>query len=421
MLTDVVNEARSIFQEVFTEVLFDEEVSKTLTYYSIDTSQSYNPETGEFVSATSGTPAYAGLTVNPSSLGNDVLSLDCGVSIESPGNDPLNGWTIEIGDGTSYATMDLSTAVVSINDDSIQVSLSGFTRGTIHGGHVFRVSYSGGDIRNPVTLDSLPDFSNDVTYTNNSTIDLISDIENWYKFEESAGATRLPEISDVNYNLSDNGTVGIRTGASGSGNAADFSGTNYLITSLSGVFDPTVGGVMTIAFYMYLDALPSVVGSDAYPVNKWRNTNNRSWTMIIPSTGPYTDTLIARGHNASDEVFSQIALNRGVLQTGVWYCVVAVFDPAAAVPVVIYTGKLNMPGDFVVDDDNYIAPGSGDPQAQQIFGAASFTVGKFAQVAAQAGFDGAIDTPIFWNRALTEPESRDLAAAYGEPSFYPIP
>lgn len=423
MLEDVVNEIKNTVQDVFLDMC-DEEVTQTLTYHSIDNAQTYNPETGEFEAVSPGIPTYTGLTVNPSSQGNDVFELGLSKTVVSSGGDPLLGWTVEISnDAVTYETMDLTTAIRSIAGAGVRVELSPFTRSTIQNSAQFRVSYSGGDLENPADGSPLADFSNDTTSTNNSTVDLAANIENWHKLEEAVDVTREPEIDYGNayYDLEDANSVGTQTGVSGL--AAQFTGENYLITTIGDAYDPPVSGVFTLAYYQYVNVAPSVhADGNAYPIHKWRPTSTRSWGALMSEGGLYPDQLWALGMNSSDQQFSQRAANRGAFPTTGFYLVIMVFDPLAATPVIIYTCKINDINDFVVDDDNYSSPAAGSPVAKQTGAAAAFVVGKLQESASANGFNGAIDTPIFWSdKALTEAEARDLAYAYAEPPFYPVP
>jgi len=48
MLEDVIDEIKEVVQEVFSGDLLDEGIFKELTYHSVNTAQTYDPETGEF-------------------------------------------------------------------------------------------------------------------------------------------------------------------------------------------------------------------------------------------------------------------------------------------------------------------------------------------------------------------------------------
>jgi len=368
-----------------------------------------------------GPPVFQTLIANPNGEGNDILAAQHNKAVESPGANAKLGWTIEISSdsGSTWRTIDLTSATVTTSGNLVKFDLGGLNRSSIITSHSFKVSYSSvtGDIRSVTSQEDLATFSDDETYENNSTADLMSDIEDWYKFEEGAGTTRTPEINGASYNLTDVSTVGIRTGASGSGNAASFTGANYL--HKNALFDPPSNGKFTVAYYMILDTLPSVKASGSgYPVCRWRNTNARSWSSLIPETTSgveQADTLYFAGQNSNDVGFAQHFKNKGALSTAQWYLIIGVYDPDASIPLIGYLQELNTPASFVVEDDNYIAPSSGTPQAKQSTGTCDLQVGDVASIGVHQGFAGGVDTLIKWDRALTEVEARALAEYYGEP------
>lgn len=370
-----------------------------------------------------GAPTFQTLIVNNMGRGNNTFDVNLSRNVESPGADPSLGWTIEISpDNVTWSTLDLTGATVTITDNMVKFTLAG-NRTTIDATHNFRTSYSSvtGDIRNVNGGTDLATFGPDTTFANNSSSDLVSDIEDWYQFSEGSGTTRSAEINGSGYDLADVNTVGVRTGASGAGNALDFTGTNYLFKN--GIFDAPADGKFSIAFYYIQDVLPSVEGSgDAYPLHRWRTTNDRVYAFVIPddtAAPQQIDTPYIAGQNSSNSAFTQHFKNRGAFTNATWYAVVMVFDPDASIPVIGYTQQINTPGDFTTEDDNYVAPASGDPQCKVTAGNTDFIVGDFKESAPNSGVNGGLDNVIKWDRALTSTEAAAFAEYIGTPPFLP--
>ncbi len=378
-----------------------------------------------------GAPELLRLTVNKASAGDDTFTLEFSRNIEAPVLDALAGFTAGTGaieirkSGGAYSTLDFTGASKVITNNEMQVTLAG-ARTKMSRGHEFRVSYDAaqGDLRNPTGSTAVATFSNNTTFTNLSTINVLSDMEElgdgWYDFSEASGTTRQADSGTVAYNLGDISTVGVQTGPNGTTNAADFTGSNYLIQSTGSIYTVPADGKFTICVYNWRDVAPSVVSNgDSHLVNKWSTSNTRSWSILSPETGTNTDMIVAQGQNSADQTFRQEYKNEGTLTLATWYAIFAVYDPDDSNPIKGYIQPNNTPASFTIEGSNYVAPASGDPQCKSVAGAQSLQVGRLASSASALGTDGRIGFLCKWDRALTENECRAIAEGFAFPPFFP--
>lgn len=376
-----------------------------------------------------GAPEFTRLEVNAASLGNDTFRLLFTRNLEAPVLAPLAGFKAGTGkveisaDGASYSTLDLTSATGAITSNYIDVTLGG-SRTNISKGHSFRISYDStqGDLRNISDSTAVATYSNSTMFTNNSTIDVLSDIYNggdgWYDFTEAASTTRLDDAGQNG--LSDVNGVGVVTpGVDGTNNSADFDGVNDYLISAGGVYTVPADGKFTIFAYFKMDTLPSVFGNgDAYFVNRWNNNNTRDWLFQVVSTD--SDKVYMAGQNSDDQGFRQVFGNTGTITVGKWYGAFGVFDPDDTTnPIKGYIKDITTPGAFTVEGSNYVAPASGDAQCKSVGNSQSLQVGRAANVTAQKGFDGQVGQLVMWERALTQAECTAIVEAFGKPPFFP--
>lgn len=283
-----------------------------------------------------GPPEFSEIIVNPDSEGNDRFDIVHDRQITNTAGGILDGYTIETSfDGSSWFEVDKTNMTAVIRVGKIQVT-NGGNAVSIDSQHRFRVAYNSGagNIVNKFhPADALATFSATESTTNNSTIDMTRGqgdaggapaiYGDHYDLSEAAATTREPYYNTgiSGYDMiSFNGSP-TRTHPRGSGLTLDCDETGYLkSTDAWGEedVDNNSGGAWVI-----LDALPSSLnggsGRDAYVLNRWSSTNDRSHTITIwgRQSPALDDRAVVSIHNSANSTFSQ---TRGsACPTGTWF------------------------------------------------------------------------------------------------------
>lgn len=346
-----------------------------------------------------GNETYSGATIAPVGDDSDNGIAHLAFSGQIIASSYTDGWTLQSREpGGTWATITSWTGTLHGDGNKIIATLTG-TVDTWQGSHEFRASYDGsGDLN----VDA---FTNNATVTNQSTVDWIAKMTEWWTLDEAANGVRAAQVSSPANDLSDTNNVAQGTGGDALiGNSADFDGGDAL--DAGDVLDPPGDGIFSVAAWFLMDVLPGANNKNAYVISKWSGTNDRSFNVYVArDAGANQNKLYAGGQNANDGGFTQLNDDRGVLSAGVYYGVVAVFNPGGTIGIQSYTAISGTPGSYIKETTALTGTGTGDPQCK--VSGASTIVGHSTGMPAWASLDGPIDLPHWFTGALSDAEAED--------------
>ena len=250
---------------------------------------------------------YLGAYINRSSAGNDTIDLKFNGAVA--GADRTTGVTIGVraGSSGSYSTLDLASTTPSIaNTDYIRYTLTG-TVDTFQAGHEVQVSISS-SATFTIGGSAAPEVTNDTTLTNSSTVDWIALTDVFYKLGNVSDAVGSLDLTNVN-------SVTFSTGKIGQ--AAVFSGSNYLEHADNAAFNP---GDSDFVVWAWVNA-DSI--SNMGVLGRWDGgADKREYTINLKSTGEPRFFLASDGTTATDS-WAQWG---SALSAGSWYLVGGWYD-----------------------------------------------------------------------------------------------
>jgi hypothetical protein len=205
---------------------------------------------------------------------------------------------------------------------------------------------------------------------------------------------------------SGNGNNGIPNGATLTSGKAGITNTAYLFNGINNTIDlsnPFLGGTQVNSFTFHaLINLNSLVNSSTI----WNK--DLFWGETIFEVQNTGDIRFWWTNNITGNKYSIIYSQQNIIQTGIWYDIVVVFQNS--------TGQIYLNGNPLTTNLLWVAQGGATLSTSQIESQCNFAqnpnTSKFGQRISGGSptdfFNGKIDEFGIWNRALTQQEISDL-------------